>query len=113
MMATPHEHISNLSLWTSSMEWECACKFCLRYKYPGPPYKDPLAFEIEPDCTCEACMQIHYFKKHLRCEKTWMESIEYCPCATCRTRRTMGGLFANVSPTSGCICKACREIRIK
>ena len=89
----------------------CACKFCLRYKYSGPPYEDPLTFEIESECTCEACMQIHYFKKHLRCEETWMESTEYCICATCQTRRTMGGLFANVTPTSGCICKACREIR--
>ena len=96
------------------MEWECACKFCLRYKYNGPPYEDPLTFkDIESQCTCEACMQIHYFKKHRRCEKTWMESIEYCPCATCWTNRRMGGLFANVIPTSGCICKPCREIRIK
>ena len=48
------------------MEWECACKFCLKYKYSGPSDEDPLTFEIEPDCTCEACMQIHYstVRKH-------------------------------------------------
>ena len=90
------------------MEWDAPVNFALDTSILDLPTK---TFEIEAECTCEACMQIHYFKKHLRCEETWMESTEYCICATCQTRRTMGGLFANVTPTSGCICKACREIR--